>query len=130
MQHMQEMQVWSLDGEDPLEEAMTTHFSILAWKISWTEESGGLQSIGLQRVGQDWMTEHTYISLGILLQHVNMHRLFLSVYKIFTRTDNTLSNKANHNKFKIIEFYRTKLEINTKFTIFKTPDTLHLGIHF
>ena len=41
------------DLEDPLEEAMTTHFSILAWKIPWTEESGGLQSIGLQRVGQD-----------------------------------------------------------------------------
>ena len=41
-----------------------------------------------------------------------------------------LSNKANHNKFKIIEFYRTKLEINTQNTIFKTPDTLYLEIHF
>ena len=39
-----------LGGEDPLEKEMTTHSSILAWKIPWTEESGGLQSMGLQRV--------------------------------------------------------------------------------
>ena len=40
--------------EDSLEEGMTTHSSILAWKIPWTEESGGLQSMGLQRVRHDW----------------------------------------------------------------------------
>ena len=39
--------------EDPLEEGMATHSSILAWRIPWTEEPGGLQSIGLQRVRQD-----------------------------------------------------------------------------
>ena len=39
--------------EDPLEEEMATHASILAWKIPWTEESGGLQSMGSQRVGHD-----------------------------------------------------------------------------
>ena len=39
--------------EDPLEEEMATHSSILAWRILWTEEPGGLQSIGLQRVGHD-----------------------------------------------------------------------------
>ena len=48
---MQEVWVSSLTGEDPLEEGMATHSSILAWKISWTEEPGGLQPIGLQRVG-------------------------------------------------------------------------------
>ena len=42
-----------LGQEDPLEKKMTTHSSILAWKISWTEEPGGLQSMGLQRVGHD-----------------------------------------------------------------------------
>ena len=41
------------DMGDPLEEGMATHSSILAWKIPWTEEPNGLQSIGLQRVGQD-----------------------------------------------------------------------------
>ena len=43
-----ESQVQSLDKEDPLEEGMTTHSSVLAWRISWTEEPGGLQSIGSQ----------------------------------------------------------------------------------
>ena len=50
---MQEAQVPSLDGEDPLEEEMVTHYSILAWEIPWTEELGGLQSMGLQTVGHD-----------------------------------------------------------------------------
>ena len=53
MQEMQEMQVQSLGQEDPLEEEMATRSSILAWEIPWTEETGGLQSVGLQRVGHD-----------------------------------------------------------------------------
>ena len=48
-----EMRVQSLDGEDPLEEGMATHSSILAWEIPWTEEPGGLQSMGLQRAGHE-----------------------------------------------------------------------------
>ena len=48
---MQETWVQSL-GRDPLEEGMATHASILAWEIPWTEEPGGLQSMGLQRVRQ------------------------------------------------------------------------------
>ena len=51
MQGPQEMQFQSLGKEDPLEEGMATHSSILAWKISWTEEPGKLRSIGSQRVG-------------------------------------------------------------------------------
>ena len=50
---MQEMQVPSLGWEDPLEAGMATHSSILAWRIPWTEEPGGLQSMGLHRVGED-----------------------------------------------------------------------------
>ena len=50
---MQETQVQSLGWEDALEKEMATHFSILAWKISWTEEPGGLQSMGSRRVGHD-----------------------------------------------------------------------------
>ena len=53
MEEMQEMWVPSLDGEDPLEDGMATHSRILAWRILWTEEPGGLQSIGLHRVGHD-----------------------------------------------------------------------------
>ena len=47
------MQVRSLGQEDPLEEGMATHSSILAWRIPWTEEPGGLQSVGSQRVGHN-----------------------------------------------------------------------------
>ena len=50
---VQETWVRSLGWEDPLEKEMETHSSILVWKISWTEEPGGLQSMGLQRVGHD-----------------------------------------------------------------------------
>ena len=50
---MQETRVRSLDGEDPLEKEMATHSSIVAWEIPWTEEPGGLQSMGLQRVRHD-----------------------------------------------------------------------------
>ena len=50
---MQETRVRSLGWEDPLEKEMATHSSILAWKIPWTEEPGGLQSMGSQRVGHD-----------------------------------------------------------------------------
>ena len=53
MQEIQKIWVRSLGGEDPLEEEIATHFSILAWRTPWTEESGGLQSMGLQRAGQD-----------------------------------------------------------------------------
>ena len=54
---MQETWVRSLGQEDPLEKEMATHSSILAWRIPWTEEPGGLQSTGSQRVGHDLGTE-------------------------------------------------------------------------
>jgi len=50
MQEPQEIQVQSLGLEDPLEEGMATHSTILAWRIPWTEEPGGLQSMGSQKV--------------------------------------------------------------------------------
>ena len=53
MQDLQETQVRSLGREDPLEEGMAIHSSILAWRIPRTEEPGGLQSMGSQRLGQD-----------------------------------------------------------------------------
>ena len=54
---MQEMWVQSLGQEDPPEEEMATHSSILAWRIPWTENPGGLQSVGLQRVRHDLTTK-------------------------------------------------------------------------
>ena len=60
---MQETWVLSLGGGDPLEKEMATHFSILTWRIPWTEEPGGLQSTGSQRVGYDWATSLHLTSL-------------------------------------------------------------------
>ena len=54
---MQEMRVQSLSQEDTLEKEMATHSRILAWEIPWTEEPGGLQSTGLQRVRHNWATK-------------------------------------------------------------------------
>ena len=53
---IQETQVQFLGQEDPLEKGMATHSSIVAWRIPWTEEPGGLQSMGLQRVGNNLVT--------------------------------------------------------------------------
>ena len=63
------MWVQSLGGDDPLEEVMATHSSILAWRIPWAEDPGRLQSMGSQRVGRDWSDldahalEPTWLSL-------------------------------------------------------------------
>ena len=56
-----ETQAQNLSWQDPLEKGMATHSSILAWRIPWTEEPGGLQSMGSQRVRHDWATNlYTY----------------------------------------------------------------------
>ena len=57
---MQKMQARSLDLEDPLEKEMATHSSIFAWEIAWTEEPGGLQFMGLQKVRHDFATEQQH----------------------------------------------------------------------
>ena len=62
MQEMQRTQVWYLWQEDPLEEGIATHFSVLAWRNPWTEEPGRLQSMGSPRVRHDWSTlTHTQV---------------------------------------------------------------------
>ena len=52
----QETRVRALGWEHPLEKGMATHYSILAWRIPWTEKTGGLQSMGSQKVRHDWVT--------------------------------------------------------------------------
>ena len=58
---MRETQVRSLGQEDSLEKEMATHSSILAWKIPWTEEPGGLQSMGSQKVRHDRVTSFSFL---------------------------------------------------------------------
>ena len=58
---MRETWVWKdLGQEDPLEKEMSTHSSIFAWRITWMEEPGGLQSVGSQRVGHEWATSLSF----------------------------------------------------------------------
>ena len=66
VKNMPEPQISSLDREDPLEEEMRIHSNILAWKISWTEEPGGLQFMGYQRVQHNWTTEHACIHANVV----------------------------------------------------------------
>ena len=62
MQDSQKTHIRSLGQEDAVEEEMATHFSILVWRVPWTEELGGLQSKELQRIGHDWLTKHTHMN--------------------------------------------------------------------
>ena len=59
---MQETQIQSLGWEEALEKGMAIHSSVLAWRILWTEEHGGLQSMGSQRVGHNWATNSFSLS--------------------------------------------------------------------
>ena len=66
---MQETRVQFLGGEDPLENGMASHSSILAWKNPWTEEPGGLQSMGSQRVGHKLATNTFAFQRNSILKH-------------------------------------------------------------
>ena len=77
--------VQSLDWDDLLEKEMTTDSSIVAWEIPWTEEPGGLQSMGLQRVRHDWVTEDAYThcqsyTWGISCSKSRNNILFISIF--------------------------------------------------
>ena len=85
---MQETWVRFLDREDPLKKQMAIHYSTLAWKITWTEKPDRLKSMGLQRVGHDWVTSlllstnSLYACLAIIL-HV-YHFWYFNNQKNFT----------------------------------------------
>jgi len=78
MEETQERQVRSLGKEDPLEKEITTHSSILAWEIPWTEEPGGLQSLWSQK-NQTWLNNwaHKNILFSFLYKHT--HTYFFSI---------------------------------------------------
>ena len=81
-----------MGGEDPLEEEMTTHSSILAWKTPWTEEPGGLQSMGSQRI------EHDRLSMHMSMQaytHTHTHTHICNNLLIYTQAPQALSDEAH-----------------------------------
>ena len=80
---MWETWVWSLGLEDPLEKKMATHSSTIAWKITWTEKPGRLQSMGSQRVGHDRATSLTQRPL--LYISVNFTNSFIMIFSFGDR---------------------------------------------
>ena len=85
MQETQETQVWFLGQKDSLEEGMATHSSILAWRIPWTEEPGGPQSIQSRRVGHDWTYAHTATERRPSKTPIPWHRYLESLNVLSTK---------------------------------------------
>ena len=73
---LQETWVQSLGWEDPLEKGMPTHSSILAWRIPWTEEPGGLQSLASQRVRHNWATKRAH-TCTYTHTHTHTHKVWV-----------------------------------------------------
>ena len=84
---------------------MATHSSILAWRIPWTEEPGGLQSIGSQRVGQDWVTD-TYLAF-FMVQHSHLYMTTeeTSALTIWTFVSKVMSLLFNMLSMLVIAFF-------------------------
>ena len=118
MQETQEMRVWSLGGEDPLEEGMATPSSILAWRISCTAGPGGLQSLGSQRVGHDWSNwarTHACMTYKVNIQNTyasitNFKWNFLKIFFCNTiKKYDILRNKVNQKHINSLRWNYTSL---------------------
>ena len=100
---LQEIRVQSLGQEDPLEKGMATHSSILTWRIPWTEEPGGLQSMASQRVRYDRVTNmFTSTVKGALLQMPSHKPKFSLAWK---ENDYFHLNLAWHQHFLLLWFW-------------------------
>ena len=98
---MQETWVWSLGWEDALEKGMATHSSILAWRIPWTKEPGGLQSKESQRVGHNLVTNIFHFSLNMwmpLPPTVQSHIKYVQIEKNYVFIRENLENKNDTKK--------------------------------
>ena len=81
---IQETWIWSLGQDDPLEKGLATHSSILAWRIPWTEETGGLQSMGSQRVGHNLVTEQQQSAFKFFCYCI-LHLCFFFMFPLFKK---------------------------------------------
>ena len=83
---MQKRGVQSLDREDPLEEEMATHCYVLIWEVPWTEEPGGLQSVGLQKVGQNLETKqqqkHVLSSTVSIISPCDFRTMWMTIHPV------------------------------------------------
>ena len=81
---MRDARVGSLGWEDPLEKEMATHSSTLAWRIPWMQEPGGLQAMGLQRVGHHWATSLVVLVFYLVKCHNHLFWTFASISILYT----------------------------------------------
>ena len=93
MQKALETWVWSLRQEDPLQQEMAMHSSILAWKIPRTEEPDWLQSVSLQRIEHDWATERTHT-------HTHTHTHTSKYFRHGGHTDSVKATQLCHGSTK------------------------------
>ena len=100
---MWETWVRSLGQEDPLEKEMAIHSSTLAWKIPWTEEAGRLQSIGSQRVGNDWVAKLTFIGSMSSVQSLSQVRLFATPWTAAHQVSLSITNSQRLFKLMLIK---------------------------
>ena len=99
-------QVWYLGWENPLEEELATHSSILAWKTPWTEEPNRLQGTGSQRIGHDWAQTHTHTHS--LIQAIIPHQQTKIIFE-----------KLNKNNWMTLPMPQSKKNISNKIQHFK-----------
>ena len=112
---MQETWVQFLGQEGPLEEKMATHSSILAWRIPWTEEPGGLQSMGWQRVESNWATNSFSIHMSVVLSPFVPSSPPLTV-SIWVDLESVIQSEENQRKISCINTYIWNLEKWSRWT--------------
>ena len=116
---MQETWVRSLDRKDPLEKEMATHSHILAWKIPWTEETGGLLSTGLQRVGNNWATKQQKTSkTEVYYQGFSFNRVFRFLF-----SEVMLKKRPVHSTAGLIHHEKWRWRSFSHVWLFVTPWT-------
>ena len=117
---MQETWVRSLDRKDPLEKEMATHSHILAWKIPWTEETGGLLSTGLQRVGNNWATKQQKTSkTEVYYQGFSFNRVFRFLF-----SEVMLKKRPVHSTAGLIHHEKWRWRSFSHVWLFATPWTV------
>ena len=119
--HLQ-CRIWYLSWEDPLEKGMAIHFSILAWEILRTEEAGGLQSMGWQRVGHNWATNKTHT-------HTHTHIIYPSPC-ICVYTVCITQSKCDHHfmKFSFLTYMNTYIDTCRYTCIYIERDIRYISV--
>ena len=117
---MPETWVQSLGWEDPLEKGMATHSSILAWRIPWTEEPGGLRSMGSWRVGYNWMTNtftflYVFLSLSIFSTYSFFLPVCLSIHPSISKQPTSMGR---------IDFHKG-IDLSPSLTLLCKAETIH-----